>query len=113
MKIKNTTKKTILSHDVCLVSSLLGKARGLMFSPQKDLLFEEKEQKKLPLHMLFVFYPLDILYLDKKKQVVELKERLFPFTFYFPKNKAQYVLELKAGTIQKTKTTVTDFLAFH
>lgn len=72
----------------------------------------EKEEKKLPLHMLFVFYPIDVLYLNKKKEVVELKENFRPFTFYFPKKKAQFVLELKAGALQKTKTAVTDSLAF-
>lgn len=112
MKIINKTKKTVLSEDACAVSSLFGKAKGLMFSSQKELLFVEKKERFLPLHMLFVFFSIDVVYLDKKKQVVELKERLLPFMFYFPKNKAQYVLEVKAGTIKKTKTAVTDSLAF-
>ena len=83
-----------------------------MFSPQKDLLFIEQQEKIIPLHMFFVFYPIDVVYLDSSKNVVEIKEHFLPFTFYTPKKKAQYVLELKAGTIRASLTQLTDSLAF-
>ena len=49
--------------------------------------------------MLFVFFPIDVLFLDKEKKVVELKEGLKSFGFYNPKNKAKYIIELRKGTI--------------
>jgi len=58
--------------------------------------------------MLFVFYPIDVLFLDKNKIVVEIKENFMPFAFYTPKNKAQYVTELPKGTIKKSKTEIGD-----
>ena len=46
------------------------------------------------MHMLFVFFPIWAVYLDKGKTVVEMK-KLFPFiSVYTPKNPAKYVLEL-------------------
>ena len=39
--------------------------------------------------MFFVFFPIDVLFLDKNKKVVELKENFKPFSIYFPKNKAK------------------------
>ena len=111
-RIVNDTKKTVLSEKATCCASLWRKASGLMFSPQKDLLFIEQEEKIIPLHMFFVFYPIDVVYLDSSKNVVEIKEHFLPFTFYTPKKKAQYVLELKAGTIRASLTQLTDSLAF-
>ena len=112
MKIQNKTQKMILSEDATLCPSLLQKARGLMFCRQRDLVFVEKKERRIPLHMWFVFYPIDIVYCDKDKKIVEIKENFCPWAFYSPKNKAMYVLELRAGIIEKTKTQVNDALAF-
>lgn len=112
MRILNITKGTIISNNAERYTSILSKAIGLMFSKQKDLIFQEKKEKIIPLHMLFVFFQIDVIYLSKKKQVVEIKKNLLPFTAYFPKKKAQYVLELKKGTIEKSNTNINDFLEF-
>lgn len=112
IKIKNTTKNTSLSEAAINYTTIWQKAKGLMFSRQKDLLFSEKKERIIPIHMWFVFYPIDVLYINAEKKVVEIKENLLPFTFYFPKNKAQYVIELKKGTIAQTRTTIGDQLAF-
>ncbi len=112
MRIINNTKKRVITETCHQCLSMWQKAAGLMFSKQKDILFIEDKEKKIPLHMYFVFYPIDVLYLNKKKRVTEIKEYFQPFTFYNPKNKAQYVLELKAGTVKRTKTEITDLLEF-
>ena len=44
--------------------------------------------------MFFVFFPIDVLFLDKNKMIVETKKDFKPFTFYKSKEKAQYVVEL-------------------
>ena len=62
--------------------------------------------------MLFVFCPIDVLFLDKNKKVVEIKENFMPFTFYTPKNKAKYVIELPSDLIRKTRTEVGDKISF-
>ncbi|MFA6888664.1 MAG: DUF192 domain-containing protein [Candidatus Woesearchaeota archaeon] len=112
MKVINKNKKNIISENAIVCSTYLKKARGLMFSNQKDLIFVQKKEEKVPLHMWFVFFPIDVVYLNNKKRVVEIKENFMPFTFYFPKQKAQYVLELAQGSIQKTKIQIKDYLLF-
>ncbi len=111
-RIVNGTKKTVVSEKALCLSSLWGKASGLMLSSQKDLLFIEQKEKIIPLHMFFVFYPIDVVYLDSTRTVVDIKEHFLPFTFYTPKKKAQYVLELKSGTIRASQTQITDSLEF-
>ncbi len=70
------------------------KARGLMFSRKKNLVFVFNKEKIIALHMLFVFFPIDVLFLDKEKKIVEIKENFRPFSFYSSENKAKYVVEL-------------------
>ena len=60
--------------------------------------------------MLGVVYPIDVICLNNKRKVVALKERFMPLRFYFPKEKAQYVLELKAGIIQAYRIKRGDIL---
>ncbi|MBW2978425.1 DUF192 domain-containing protein [Candidatus Woesearchaeota archaeon] len=77
-----------------ICKSVWGKSRGLMFSKKKNLVFIFNKEKRIPLHMFFVFYPIDVLFLDKNKRIVEIKKNFKPFSFYTSKNKAKYVAEL-------------------
>jgi len=113
MHIKNTTKTTLLAKNAGLCKNILSKSLGLMFSTRKkSLIFIFKKEKITPLHMFFVFYPIDILFLDKNKIVVEIKENFKPFNFYNPKNKAKFVIELPKNSIKKSKTNVGDKIEF-
>ena len=113
MDIKNKTKKTLLAKNAKLCKDILSKSLGLMFSSKaRPLIFTFKNEKIIPLHMLFVFYPIDVLFLDKNKTVTETKENFRPFTFYTPKNNAMYVIELPENTIKQTKTKIGDKIKF-
>ncbi|MAE42640.1 hypothetical protein CMO93_02625 [Candidatus Woesearchaeota archaeon] len=102
--VKNKTTKKIMSKNAKLCSSIFSKTFGLMFSAKpKALVFIFEKEKIIPLHMFFVFYPIDILFLDKNKIVVEKKENFKPFAFYTPKKKAMYIIELPKDAIKKTE----------
>ena len=58
--------------------------------------------------MFFVFFPIDVLFLDEDKKVVEIKKKFEPFTLYNPKNKAKYVIELPQGAVKNTNTKIGD-----
>ena len=62
--------------------------------------------------MLFVFFPIDVLFLNKNKKVVDIKEDFRPFTFYASRQKAAYAVELPQGTINKSKTNIGDLIEF-
>ena len=70
---------------------------GLMFNiPKNDgLLFKFKKEKFVSLHMLFVFITIDIIYLDKEKQIIKILKRVKPFTPFIKSVKCKYILELK------------------
>ena len=113
MNIKNTTKKSIIAKNAELCKNIFSKSLGLMFSIKPNpLIFIFKKEKIIPLHMLFVFYPIDVLFLDKNKVVAEIKESLMPFSVYTPKKKALYIIELPQGAIKKSKTALGDKIQF-
>ncbi len=115
MKLKNITKNKILINKIKLCKNFLNKSIGLILHKKlndKGLVFICKKEKKKSLHMIFVFFPIDVLYLNKNKRVIEMKKNFKPFSFYIPEKKAKYILELPEGTIGKTKTEIGDKIKF-
>ena len=114
MQIKNSTKNDLISNNGILCSSPFSKFMGLMFSKKADkaLIFKFTNAHIISLHMLFVFHPIDVLFLDKEKVVVEMKENFKPFTFYKSRHKSLYVVELREGSIKNTGTSLGDKIKF-
>jgi uncharacterized membrane protein (UPF0127 family) len=79
--------------DFKICKSTLSKAIGLMFSKPRNLVFAFGREEKISLHTFFVFFPIDIIFLDEKKRVIE-RAQMRPFTFYTSKEKARYVVEI-------------------
>ena len=102
----------IIAKDAKLIKSFIKQATGLRFSRQKNLIFELKQEKKEIMDMFFVFYPIDLVFLNKDKQVIELKRNFRPFAIYSPKKKTKYILELKKGTIKDFKIKLKDKISF-
>lgn len=112
--IKNITKNKIISKEKKFRMNFFSKSVGLMFS-KKDfipLIFVFEKEKIVPLHMLFVFFQIDVLFLNSEKRVVEIKENFKPFTFYAPKNKAKYIMELPINCIKRNKIRINDKIEF-
>ena len=132
MLIKNITKNRIIGHNYKICDDNISKFIGLMFSKQAKiedfwypensknfpeqqknaLIFKFNKEKIISLHMIFVFYPIDVLFLDNNKIVVDIKENFKPFTFYKSRKKTVYVIELPHGIIRKTKTEIGDKVVF-
>ena len=91
MIIRNRSKKSILCKNAICCRSVFAKALGLMFrTTPKPMLFVFSSQRIISIHMLFVFFPIEVLWLDKNKIVVELAKSVKPFTMYIPINKAHF-----------------------
>ena len=83
-----------------------------MFSKKSKqiLVFINKKEVNTPIHMLFVFYPIDVIWLNSKKEVVRIKRNLRPFTFINPKVKSKYILEVPNNYSKNIK--IKDILEF-
>ncbi len=116
-RISNETRKTILAESYLCCRSMASKARGLMltmpsYALRNSLVFEFDVSARQSMHMFLVFYPIDVLFLDEKRLVVDMKERFLPFTIYNSKALSRYVIELPAGTISGSRTCSGDLIAW-
>ncbi len=100
----NKTKKKQIIANVRIAAAPWERMRGLMFEDAKKfnyaLVFELPQESKLhaAIHMLFVFFPIDVVWLDSGKKVVDIVKGIQPFTpNYTPKKPAKYFVELPAG----------------
>lgn len=86
------------------------RATGLMFKKElvdEAYVFAFDSNQKIPIHMLFVFFPIDVLWINSDHEIVDLKKNIMPFTpSVFHKGRAKYLVELPAGTIDKHKLTL-------
>ncbi|MBN1275693.1 DUF192 domain-containing protein [Candidatus Woesearchaeota archaeon] len=79
------------------------RAMGLMFRKLgrgEALLFLMARKERLSLHMLFVFFPIDVLFCERLREgflVVDVRRRLRPFTFTTARALADAFVELPAG----------------
>ena len=90
--IKN--RDEIISQDELYCDSFFQLARGLMFRSKQNLIMKFPKERRINLHMFFVFFPIDVLVLDSSMKVVEVKKNFKPFTFWNSKKKGKYVVEL-------------------
>ena len=97
--------KTIASK-IVYCDSFLRQGTGLIFRKKTSVedtawIFRFKRPRTVGVTMFFVFFPIDVIFLDKHCKVVELKENLKPFRNYICKTKIYYFIELKQGSIKK------------
>ncbi|MDP1695075.1 MAG: DUF192 domain-containing protein [Candidatus Woesearchaeota archaeon] len=90
-------------------------AKGLRFSsPLKNkqgLLLASPKEDLGAIDMHFVFFPIDVVWLDKNKKIIHIARKVQPFTPYVaPPKKAQYILECQANSTNHLK--VKDKLSF-
>ena len=112
MKIHNKATNEIISNRV----SKRG-ARGLMFSKQlqehESVIIDVKKESRLgaSVHMFFVFFPIDVVWLNNEMKVVDIAHRLLPFTpFRMPKRPARFILELPSKSAQEKNIKIGDLL---
>lgn len=95
--------------------------RGMMFrdslAEDRGMLFTHGEPGNFGYWMFQVRIPLDILWLDPQKRIVEIVENAKPCpakpcSGYGGKEKALYVLELASGSVKRNNLRVGDAIRF-
>ena len=107
MILVNATKKTVLSDRCHFANSVLKRMVGLLnrskLEPGEGLLLD----RCYGIHTIGMRFSIDILFLDKDYRVIRVVRSIPPFRTCIVR-KAIYVLELPAGMIDGTNTTVGD-----
>ena len=118
-RVQNVTRGVVVARDAEIADTLWTRFRGLMarspesFPPGSGLLIDPCSS----IHMFFMRFPIDVLYLNREDRVVRVQPNIKPWRVGPLRTRgARYVIELPAGTIERTGTRVgdvisTDFIA--
>ncbi|MCK4730029.1 MAG: DUF192 domain-containing protein [Candidatus Aenigmarchaeota archaeon] len=89
--------------EIMSLKNPFGLMLGLMFRKRGNALMEFPWDGKPGIWMLFMRYPLNLIFLDKNLKVIDILKNIPPLSFnpktwktYYPKKKCKYVLELDA-----------------
>ncbi len=100
----NRTSGKMIIRKVRLASTSWGKLKGLMFENGNNFdyalvfVLERESVAMATIHMMFVFFPIDVVYLNRERKVVDIVSGLRPFTpSCSPKNPSKFFVELPAG----------------
>ena len=77
---------------------------GLMFRKNGEMLFIFEKDVRFSVWTPFMKFPIDVFFLDKNKEVIEVKRNLKPWRIYKPKNYYRYFFEAKAGKYKNLKS---------
>lgn len=96
-----------------VVCSFLGRLRGLMFTLRpRCIALSFRHERRIALHMWFVFYPIDVAFLDKDARVVDTKSHFDPFTFYTSRKPAMHAVEMPHGWLRTRGIRIGDTVRF-
>jgi uncharacterized membrane protein (UPF0127 family) len=107
----NETKGNVIAENNILADKFWARMRGLMGRSKLD----ENEGLLLApcnaIHMMFMRFPIDALFLDRKFVVVKILYNLRPWHISPVVRGAYQVVELSAGTAEEKRINIGDKLA--
>lgn len=108
----NQSASTVLAARVDVAASFGSRVKGLIgrknLPPGNGLWIRPCNS----IHCFFMAFPIDVIYLDAENQIVGLDENMQPWRVGRPRLRAKSVLELPAGTVEKTNAQLGDEIVF-
>jgi uncharacterized membrane protein (UPF0127 family) len=107
--IKNITNGKIISNEIKFAKGFLDTALGMLRKRNSEgIIFKTR----FGIHTFMMGRPIDVLITDKNKIVRRVKESLSPNRIFFWDPQFDTVIELRQGSIKKSKTKAGDYLDF-
>lgn len=110
MRITNRKNGRLLAEHCDVAGSFLKRFKGLM---GKKSLVKGQGLLILPcnsIHMFFMRFPIDAVFLDKNNKIVRIEKNLKPWSVSKPVFRVNSVLELPSGAVSETGTETGDTL---
>ncbi len=104
--IKNESKKTVIANNF-LYKTGLSKMVGLLFKQEVEAIVF---RTRFGIHTFLMSKPFDLIVLNKRYEVVFIKESVKPNRVILWNPKYDIVLELPAGSVNNSKTGLGDKL---
>lgn len=110
MSIVNETRGSVIAGQVTVANTFLSRFVGLLnrnsLSGGEALIITGCTS----IHMFFMKFPIDAVFVDRAYRVVGLAEHIKPFQLSKIFWNANFVIELPAGTIRTSQTRIGDTL---
>ena len=112
LKIFNTTRKTTIAEHAQVAAAFFPRMIGLLnrtsLHEGEGLVLMSCQQ----IHMVFMRFPIDVIFVDKTHKIVGLVSNIQPFAVSPIFWKASFAIELPIGAIEKSQTQLEDVLEF-
>lgn len=112
MAVRNLTQSTTLATTVTIADNPVSRMKGLLGRPNLPQGHALVIMPCNSVHMLFMQFAIDVVFLDNENKVVGLCEYLKPFQFSPIFWNSACAIELPAGTIKLTSTALGNYLQF-
>ncbi len=110
IRVVNATRSCVVAEQCELANTFWTRFLGLMgrsgLEPGQGLLIYPESS----IHMFFMRFPIDVLFVDRHDRIVELRAAMLPNRSFASKWGARYVIELPAQCVAATGTQVGDYL---
>jgi len=110
MIVKNRTRNVVLSEQAELADTFFSRMRGLLgrrtFSAGEAMVITRCNS----IHMFFMKFPIDAIFLDQDSRVVGDVKNIQPFKISPVFWTSERVVELPAGTLDRTATSLGDII---
>ena len=110
LRVINPQRDSILGDRIRLARSLSSRTVGLLRTPTLRAGEGLWIERAPSIHMFFMRYPIDAIFVDREQRVTKIVENLRPWRVVWWAPGARDCLELPAGTIAMTGTRVGDVL---
>jgi uncharacterized membrane protein (UPF0127 family) len=113
VRIENSTRQTDVTVRARVASSAVDRSVGLLRTPEvlpgEGLLIERSPS----IHMFFMRYAIDVVFIDKQLRVTKVVSRLKPWRIVAWARGARDCIELRAGALEESGTQPGDQLEIH
>jgi len=111
VRLRRSSDGAVVCERCEIPESMFGRMRGLLgrdgLAPGSGMLIDQAPQ----VHMFFMRFPVDVVFLDRDRKVVRVVERLRPWRVASAR-RAAAALELPAGAAAAAGVNVGDILGF-
>ena len=114
--ITNTVNSRVLAKEIILCNNIWSSMRGLMFRKElkkgEALLIDLRKDGNASIHMFLVSFPIDVIWLNSEKLVVDTAQNVQPNSIVNPAKFARYIIELPKGTLKEKQVSFGDRFTF-
>jgi hypothetical protein len=112
MTLINKTKNTVLAKKVLIANTPFKRIKGLLgksdFKQEEALIIKPCNS----IHTFFMRFAIDVIFVDKQNIIVKTISNLKPWRLTGVYLSANFCIELPAGTIASSRTSIGDCLSF-